>query len=350
MREEVIISILLFAGIIIFPVFLLLFIVKYNNAKSQRRTEKRDQAFQEGLKGTARIVDLRRPTDQRSKDFELYKILLEVFPENAPSFSVVIIWEIEPIMKNSIQIGSSLPVKINTENMQQVFPDVSGMRYSYTYQFAHFNIENDFQSQQIILTPKLSPYAPKAKTIFRKRSAISLFGTPLWEIAINLKRHKYARRAKARAIIAVGDSAAGVIAIGYVARGFISVGAISFGLFSIGGLSFGLLSIGLNSIGLVSLGSIGLGLLAIGGVSFGYFSAGLLPFGIQILGRDFEIPALLQIFQNFKNLIGLNYNPFDFTVIFSLVGFAILLGTLIGKSIISKMLQPNSNSLESPRK
>lgn len=306
--------------------------------------------MQEEFIGQAKIIDFRRPSDQRSRDFELYKILLEVFPQNAPSFSATVILEVEPMMRNAIQIGNSFPVKINSKNLREVFPDIAGMRYSYTYQFAHFTIEKDFQPQQIISSQGLSPQAPKAKTIYRKRSAMILFGMPLWEIAINLKNHKYAPRAKARAVIAIGDSAIGLIAIGSIARGFISIGGVSFGFFSLGGLSLGLLSIGLNSIGLIAVGSISLALLSISGISFGYISAGLLPFGIQILGKNLQIPLLLQIFQNFKNITGLNYNPFDFVVILSIIGFAAFMGVFIGKSIICKMIQPNSNSLESPRK
>jgi hypothetical protein len=172
----------------------------------------------------------------------------------------------------------------------------------------------------------------------------------LWEIAFNLKHHKYARRAEARAVIAIGDSATGLIAVGAVAKGLVAVGGLSFGLISVGGLSFGIFSIGLVAIGLAALGTIGGGLLAIGGISAGLVSAGLLPFGQYILGKNFQSPIPAQLFQNFKSLIGLNYNIFDFVVIASIIVFATLMLFLFGQFILSKILTSTSNSLQSLRK
>jgi hypothetical protein len=261
-----------------------------------------------------------------------------------------VVWEIEPLMVGSLQIGSSVPVKINPDDARQVFPNASGMRYSYTYQHAYLGIEDDFEPQRVIAAQELSPVAPRAKTVYRKRSKTFLWGMPLWEVATNLNNKKYAPRAAARAVIAIGDSASGLIAIGTIARGVVAVGQVSFGLVSIGGISCGAVSLGLTSVGLASLGVVSLGLVAAGGVSLGLISAALLPFGSYVFGRDFRIPVLSWLFEHFNAITGLNFSLFDFVFIASAAGFAFFMLTFIGQVLISKMLSPNDNSLESPRR
>lgn len=340
--------VLMLGSVVLFPILLIGFIVKYRNAKARKREETRQQNFQEAFKGRARIVDFRHAPHGRNKGFELYKVLLEFYSENpACALSAVNVWEVEPSAESSMQLGSFIPVKVNSNNMQQIFPDIPGMRYSYMYQYTSLGIENDFQP---VATQPLAPAAPKAKTVYRKRSKIVLFGMPLWEIATNLNRKKYAPCAKARAFVAIGDNAAGLIAVGKIAKGFISIGMCSFGMFSIGGLSIGVFPVGLTSIGIVSLGTIGIGLVAIGGVSLGGISAGLLQFGAYLFGKDFQFPLFGQLFENFKALLGLKWYLFDFVVIASIIGFVILMISFISESLIALMLTPNTNSLHSPRK
>lgn len=349
--NEFIFPFLFFGGVVLFPVLVIGFIVKYRNAKARKRTQQRQQAFQNGYPGRARIVDFRRSPHYRSNNFALYKVLLEVsLSDSQPSFSATVVWEIEPMMTNSMQIGNTFSVKINPADVRQVFPDSLGIRYSHQYQYVHLGLEDDFPPEQTITVQQLAPSAPKPKTIYRQRSKTFLFGLPLWEVAKNLNHRKYAGHAKARAIIAIGDSAIGLIAIGNIATGLIAIGRFSFGLISIGGFSFGIFSIGLFAIGLVALGTLAGGLLAIGGVSAGAVSAGLLQFGLYLFGKDFQSPIPAQLFQNFKSLVGLNYNVFDFAVIASIIVFAIFMLSMIGELITIKMLHPNSNLLESPKR
>jgi hypothetical protein len=80
MREDVVIPILLSAVVVAFPVALILFIIKYNQAKSENREAKRAGAFQGGSAGRARIVELRRAAVQRSDQFDPGKSCSKSFP------------------------------------------------------------------------------------------------------------------------------------------------------------------------------------------------------------------------------------------------------------------------------
>jgi hypothetical protein len=70
----------------------------------------------------------------------------------------------------------------------------------------------------------------------RKRSANTLWGLPLYDIAMGPDPDKGELRGHARGVIAIGDFAAGVIAIGGIARGVIAMGGLALGLlFGMGG-------------------------------------------------------------------------------------------------------------------
>lgn len=323
----------------------------------QSEDRERRQAQVNGMTAQARIVDAKYATVQRSKNFTIFKLLLEVFPANSqPAFSASVVWEINPAAMGLIQMGSLVPVKVDLGNARRIFPDSPGAVYSETYQHAYLGIENDFQPEKIIRTENLAPPAPKPNTIYRKRSRTRLFGMPLWEVAFNLAnksgRQMYAsRNAKARGIIAIGDSATGIIAIGNIAKGLITFGHLSFGLISFGGLSIGVLSCGLQSIGGLALGFLSGGLISIGAISGGYFSIGMLTIGKYVFGKDYQSPLMLGLYENLKRLTGLSDDFFNFSLsIFFITIFVVYIISFIANMIGVRMLEPNNNSLESPRR
>lgn len=123
----------------------------------------------------------------------------------------------------------------------------------------------------------------------RYRSAATLFGLPVLDIAVGPSRNEM--RGKARGIIAIGDFACGGVAIGGLATGIVAIGGLAFGVFSLGGLSIGLLaalgglaaSPGIANGGLaisaVACGGMAIGIIAQGGVALGIFARGGLACG-----------------------------------------------------------------------
>jgi|APTNR8051073442_1049403.scaffolds.fasta_scaffold02614_2 hypothetical protein len=131
----------------------------------------------------------------------------------------------------------------------------------------------------------------------RKRSANTLWGLPLYDIAMGPDPDKGELRGHARGVIAIGDFAAGVIAIGGIARGVIAMGGLALGLlFGMGGLGVGLLAVGGLAVGGLAIGGGAIGVVAIGGGAFGYYAVGGGAFGAQVIDAMRQDPEAVRFF------------------------------------------------------
>jgi len=118
----------------------------------------------------------------------------------------------------------------------------------------------------------------------RKRSATTIAGIPLYDIAFGPDLARGEIRGHAKGILAIGDMATGVLALGGIARGVIALGGLSIGVFSFGGLSLGaLLAAGGVAIGGVATGGAALGGVAVGGVAGGYYACGATAVGDHVV-------------------------------------------------------------------
>lgn len=119
----------------------------------------------------------------------------------------------------------------------------------------------------------------------RKHSATSIFGIPLYDIALGPDPARNEVRGHARGIIAIGDIATGVVAMGGVARGFVALGGVALGVVSLGGCSIGiLLGIGGLGVGALAIGGLAIGLFAVGGGAIGLAALGGGAFGVYACG------------------------------------------------------------------
>jgi hypothetical protein len=113
----------------------------------------------------------------------------------------------------------------------------------------------------------------------RRRSSITLFGLPLYDIAFGSKADKSEARGQARGYVAIGDFATGVIAIGGVAKGVVAIGVLAMGGVAVGGVSLGVVGLGVIAIGGLAIGGAAVGVVAVGGMALGYYSLGGMAFG-----------------------------------------------------------------------
>lgn len=145
------------------------------------------------------------------------------------------------------------------------------------------------EQQMAVLQKRGYPYRG-----IRKRSNQTLWGLPLYDIALGPDPESGEMRGHARGIIAVGDIATGVLALGGIARGLIAVGGLAAGvLLSIGGLSVGLLAFGGLAIGGIAVGGGAVGGIAIGGGAFGYYAVGGGAFGEHVIsGMQQDLEAI----------------------------------------------------------
>lgn len=118
----------------------------------------------------------------------------------------------------------------------------------------------------------------------RNRSATTIGGFPLYDIAFGPDLAREEIRGHAKGILAIGDMATGVLALGGIARGVIALGGLSIGVFSFGGLSLGaLFAAGGVAIGGVAAGGAALGGVAVGGAAGGYYACGAAAVGDHVV-------------------------------------------------------------------
>src|ERR1700730_16882869 len=96
------------------------------------------------------------------------------------------------------------------------------------------------------------------------RSTQSWRGIPLVHVAFGGREGSPYRPARARGLIAIGDTAVGVVAVGIVAVGVIAVGPVALGLIALGVVVVGLVSAGVVAVGLIALGVVAIGVRAVG--------------------------------------------------------------------------------------
>jgi hypothetical protein len=134
----------------------------------------------------------------------------------------------------------------------------------------------------------------------RTRSSVTLFGLPLYEIALGPDPETGQIRGHAKGIFAIGDLATGIVALGGLARGVVAVGGLALGVFTIGGASLGILAaLGGLAVGAIAVGGAAVGLVAVGGGALGYYACGGATFGKYLVSSLRQDPEALRCFRNF---------------------------------------------------
>lgn len=130
------------------------------------------------------------------------------------------------------------------------------------------------------------PIGFRAGKARRYTSPVQALGLPILQIALGPDPATGEMRGKARALIAIGDSATGAIAIGGVCKGGVCAGGVCIGLFTMGGVSIGALTAaGGVTIGAgLSAGGVAVGSFAVGGVAAGYGVVGGVAVGRYAYG------------------------------------------------------------------
>lgn len=107
----------------------------------------------------------------------------------------------------------------------------------------------------------------------RKRSETTLFGVPIYDIALGPDFEKGEMRGTAKGIIAIGDVAFGLVALGGVALGGLASGGLAIGILgAAGGAAIGAFAAGGAAVGAVAVGGAAVGLVALGGATFSLYT------------------------------------------------------------------------------
>jgi hypothetical protein len=133
----------------------------------------------------------------------------------------------------------------------------------------------------------------------RKRSSVTFFGLPLYDIALGPDPETGEIRGHARGIFAIGDIATGIVALGGLARGVVAAGGLALGVFSIGGASLAIVAaLGGLAVGAIAVGGAAVGLVAVGGGALGYYACGGGAFGKYVLSAVQHDPEAVRFFKN----------------------------------------------------
>lgn len=168
---------------------------------------------------------------------------------------------------------------------------------------------------------------PSRHRCVRTRSAATLFGLPVLDIAFGPRPEFGEAYGKARGIIAIGDTARGGIAIGGSAIGLVSIGGFSLGLCSVGGTSIGLLTalgggaigglaVGGGAAGGLATGGGALALVAQGGGALGLYARGPGAFGTYVISPRRTDQQAVDTFAALSPLLGQRApaSPRDFLI------------------------------------
>jgi hypothetical protein len=132
----------------------------------------------------------------------------------------------------------------------------------------------------------------------RRRSELTVFGLPLWDVARGPDPERGQLIGHARGILAIGDEALGVIALGGISRGVFAIGGIAIGCFAFGGCSLAmLLALGGLAIGGIAAGGAAVGGVAFGGGAVGYLAVGGGAWGKYVISAAERSPEAVAFFQ-----------------------------------------------------
>lgn len=346
---------LLTLGVVTFVAALLALIIWTGWSRAKRGRERAEAVKTGGHAVAARIVDFRDATGRRSIDFRIVKILFEITLDDVqkPTYSAICVWEVEASAFGAIKSGSTIPVRVDPDDLRRVVPDFQGVRWSETYQHALLGIENDFRPEALIDAGHAAPLAPRANYVYRKTSKARIFGLPLWEVAFNLIAKngpvRYAKNARARAIIAIGDSASGVIAIGAFARGIVAIGQFSVGFVALGTGGIGVVSASIMPIGVIAVGAIAAGGFALGGIALGFAAAGFLPIARYVITSKFQSVEIQPLYNAVTSLFGgdellRSVAEYGVTLI-AAASFIYFIGWFFVHAFLVAKLRPNTNRL-----
>jgi hypothetical protein len=122
---------------------------------------------------------------------------------------------------------------------------------------------------------------------YRKRSRTTLFGLPLYDIAVGPDPERGEIRGHARGVFAFGDIASGVFAVGGLAVGVVAIGGGAIGLVG---------ALGGFALGGVAVGGAAIGAVAIGGGALGYYALGGGAAGVHVISGIRQDPEAVRFF------------------------------------------------------
>ena len=91
---------------------------------------------------SAKIIELGSSYTSRNYGTMSVAMRLEVTPASGQPYQTISVWEIEPVHVTEIQVGKSLPVKVDVKNPKIIFPDLPWAQQPDTIEFNEDDMTN----------------------------------------------------------------------------------------------------------------------------------------------------------------------------------------------------------------
>jgi hypothetical protein len=90
----------------------------------------------------AKVIELGSSYASRNYGDVSVAMRLEVVPAFGPAYQTISVWQIQPIHVTEVQVGKSLPVKVDAQNPKIIYPDVPWATQPDTTEFNEDDMTN----------------------------------------------------------------------------------------------------------------------------------------------------------------------------------------------------------------
>ena len=91
---------------------------------------------------TAKVIELGSSYTSRTYGDVSVAMRLEVMPAFGPSYETISVWQVQPVHVTEVQVGKTLPVKVDTQNPKIIYPDVPWATQPDTMEFNEDDMTN----------------------------------------------------------------------------------------------------------------------------------------------------------------------------------------------------------------
>ena len=91
---------------------------------------------------TAKVIELGSSYTSRNYGVVSVAMRVEVTPAFGPDYQTISVWEVEPAHVGEVQVGKTLPVKVDAQNPKIIYPDVPWATQPDTTEFDEDDMTN----------------------------------------------------------------------------------------------------------------------------------------------------------------------------------------------------------------
>lgn len=117
----VIVIALIFAGVVWFV------------RKAKQDSAKLAMRLAQATPAEAKVIQVGRSLDQKNQGAVNVRLRLEVTPKDHPSYQTTVTWDVQTASIPKVQEGKQVPVKIDVENPNIVYPRVGWAEFNWVY-------------------------------------------------------------------------------------------------------------------------------------------------------------------------------------------------------------------------